>query len=145
MRTTIALLAATLMAAPAFAQTAATPGTGGAAVPPASSPITPGTMATPGMNTAGTMPGPGIVKRQGTAGKIPDPNQAVATSSASAPQPARGRSSYTMGQARRQLEGQGFRNVTGLKRDAGGVWRGKAMRDGAETPVWLDYKGNFGQ
>lgn len=71
-------------------------------------------------------------------------NQAVATTSANALQPAKGSNSFTMGEAQSRLEKNGFANVSGLKKDDNGVWRGTAQKDGAENNVWLDYKGNTG-
>ena len=71
-------------------------------------------------------------------------NQAVATTNANAPQPAHGANSFTIGEARRRIAGQGFQNVSGLRKD-NGVWRGTATKDGQQVSVWLDYKGNIGQ
>ena len=69
-------------------------------------------------------------------------NQAVATTSANATQPAKGANSFTQGQARDRIENEGYSNVSGLSKDANGVWRGKAEKNGQQTTVWLDYKGN---
>lgn len=71
-------------------------------------------------------------------------NQGVATTSANAPMLARGRNSFSRGEARRRLERDGFSNVSDLKKDGDGVWRGQASHAGAPTGVWLDYKGNVG-
>jgi hypothetical protein len=59
--------------------------------------------------------------------------------------PASGHNSFTAGQARGRLERNGFTNVTGLKLDRNGVWRGQASRNGQKVDVWLDYKGAAGQ
>jgi putative membrane protein len=32
--------------------------------------------------------------------------------------------------------------VAGLRKDANGVWRGTAMKDGSSKPVSVDYQGN---
>lgn len=56
----------------------------------------------------------------------------------------KGANSFTEGQARSRLEGAGFTNVTELKKDDQGIWRGKAMRDGKSVTVGFDYKGNIG-
>jgi len=53
-----------------------------------------------------------------------------------------GANSFTEGQARSRIEAQGFKNVSELRKDEQGYWRGKAMRDGASTNVMLDFKGN---
>lgn len=71
-------------------------------------------------------------------------NQAVATTSANAPEPARGANSFTAGEARNRIQSQGYQNVSGLKLDNQGVWRGQAMKNGQPVGVWLDYKGNVG-
>jgi putative membrane protein len=49
-----------------------------------------------------------------------------------------------MGQAQSRLENQGYTNVTALQKDANGVWRGTAQKDGRTQQVWVDYKGNVG-
>lgn len=72
-------------------------------------------------------------------------NEAVATTSANATQPAKGSNSFTEGQAQARIQDSGFTNVTGLKKDDDGVWRGQAQKGGQTTSVWLDYKGNVGQ
>ena len=74
-----------------------------------------------------------------------DTNQAVTTTSANADQPAKGKNSFTMKQARHRIEKKGYSNVTGLTKDQNGVWRGTAQKDGQSVNVWLDYKGNVGQ
>lgn len=71
-------------------------------------------------------------------------NQAVATTSENATQPAAGSNSFTAGEAKARLERQGFSNVSDLNKDANGVWHGKAQKDGSTGQVWLDYKGNIG-
>ena len=81
----------------------------------------------------------------GTAAAAGDSNQAVATTGANAPQPAKGANSFSDGEARRRIESRGYATVADLKKDNDGVWRGTAMRDGAKVSVWLDYKGNIGQ
>lgn len=103
-----------------------------------------------------TSGGPGTPPAAGTAGaltnRLGNPssasgnnNQAVATTSANAPAPAKGSSSFTMGQAKSRIEDSGFQNVGGLTKDNDGVWRGQAQKNGSTTMVWLDYKGNVGQ
>jgi predicted outer membrane protein len=53
-----------------------------------------------------------------------------------------GANSFTEGQARSRIEAQGFANVTDLKKDDQGLWRGRAQRNGQSVNVTLDYKGN---
>lgn len=56
--------------------------------------------------------------------------------------PVEGENSFTEGQAKERIEAAGFTNVSALKQDDKGVWRGTATKDGKETPVGLDYQGN---
>jgi protein CpxP len=53
-----------------------------------------------------------------------------------------GANSFTEAQARARLEAQGFANVTDLKKDDQGFWRGSAKKNGQSVNVMLDYKGN---
>lgn len=110
--------------------------TPGAPVPPA-----------PGVSTGTGTPtdSPVIGRNNGVAGAAGDRNQAVTTTSANAPQPARGHNSFSMGEARRRITRNGYATVSDLKKDNNGVWRGTATKDGASVGVWLDYKGNVGQ
>jgi len=133
-------LVATLFATAAMAQTATGQNTNGAA--PGATSNAP--MA--GVNSStGTTPGTGMVDRNsGTAAASGDRNQAVATTDANAPHPAKGSNSFTMTQARHRIARHGFTKVSGLHK-ADGVWHGTGMKDGQQTNVWLDYKGNVGQ
>jgi hypothetical protein len=56
--------------------------------------------------------------------------------------PVAGRNSFTEGQARSKIEAAGYTNVTELKKDDAGVWRGKASKGGAATAVSVDFQGN---
>lgn len=56
--------------------------------------------------------------------------------------PVKGANSFTMSEARSHIEGQGYTNVTKLKKDNAGVWRGMAMKSGQQVNVSLDYQGN---
>lgn len=56
--------------------------------------------------------------------------------------PVKGRNSFTEGEAKSRIEKMGFANVTGLKKDDDGVWRGRATKDGRGVEVSLDYQGN---
>ena len=55
----------------------------------------------------------------------------------------KGANSFTESQAKSRLEGAGLMNVTDLKKDDDGVWRGRAMRSGKSVTVGFDYKGNI--
>lgn len=56
--------------------------------------------------------------------------------------PVAGANSFTEGQAKSRIEAKGYSNVSGLKKDDKGVWRGTAMRDGKSINVSLDFEGN---
>ena len=56
--------------------------------------------------------------------------------------PVAGANSFTEGQAKSRIESKGLSNVSGLKKDDKGVWRGTAMRDGKSVDVSLDFEGN---
>jgi len=103
--------------------------------------------AVPGANTStGTVPNAGLVDRNtGAAGAAGNRNQAVTTTAANAPQPAKGANSFTAGEARRRIESAGYSTVADLKKDDDGIWRGHGMKNGGPVGVWLDYKGNIGQ
>jgi hypothetical protein len=57
-------------------------------------------------------------------------------------QPVAGRNSFTEGQAKSRIEDAGYANVTDLKKDDNGVWRGKASKGGATSNVSIDFQGN---
>jgi hypothetical protein len=59
--------------------------------------------------------------------------------------PVSGRNSFTEGEAKSRIEKMGFSNVTNLKKDDNGVWRGRAMNDGKTVDVSVDYQGNVVQ
>ncbi len=145
MKTTSLALAATLLAGTALAQSTTTTPT--RPTPGASAPGATSNAPIPGVNSStGVTPNTGVVDRNaGTAAASGDRNQAVTTTTANAPQPARGSNSFTQGEAGRRLESAGFRNVNNLHKDDGGVWRGTGTKDGQPAQVWLDYKGNTGQ
>jgi hypothetical protein len=148
-------LAAALICTGALAQTApgtsTTPGTTMGTTPGTTMGTTGGTMGTTGgMGTTGRVV-PGVTTN--TPAQLSPSNNssttppAVTTSNANnktAGAPVKGRNSFTMGEARRRLEKGGFTQVTGLKKDNDGIWRGKAMRAGASVDVYCDYQGNVG-
>ena len=95
-----------------------------------------------GTNMTGTNPN-GANADQNAAGG--DSNQAIATTTANAAQPAHGANSFSKGEAQDRIGNKGFQNVSNLKLDQDGVWRGTATKNGQQVGVWLDYKGNVGQ
>ena len=56
--------------------------------------------------------------------------------------PVAGANSFTEGQAKSRLENSGFSNVSGLQKDADGVWRGKATKGNQTVDVSVDFQGN---
>lgn len=72
------------------------------------------------------------------------PNNGAVNSSGqnNSDQPVSGANSFTEGQAKSKIEQAGYNDVTGLKKDDNGVWRGKASKGGTSTEVSLDFQGN---
>jgi hypothetical protein len=56
--------------------------------------------------------------------------------------PVAGANSFTEGQAKSRIENKGFKDVSGLKKDDAGVWRGKAKQNGKAVNVSVDFQGN---
>jgi hypothetical protein len=56
--------------------------------------------------------------------------------------PATGANSFTEAQAKSRIEAKGYSNVSALKKDDTGVWRGKAQKDQKSLDVSLDFQGN---
>ena len=151
-------LAAALVCGAAVAQTtsgttATTPGTAAPGMTMGTTGAVPGTT----MGTTGAAPGtagrnlPGVTTN--TPAQLSPGNNssatppAVTTSNANnktGAAPVKGRNSFSMGEARRRIERGGFTQVTGLKKDADGIWRGKAMKNGSSVDVYCDYQGNVG-
>lgn len=65
------------------------------------------------------------------------------TAPADANAPLPGANSFTEGQAKSRLEASGYSSVMDLKKDDMGVWRGRAMINGQQTGVTVDYRGNI--
>ena len=158
MKLTLAMAAFVLMAPAAFAQgvTGTTPGvtgtgagtgaTSGATVPgvntaPAGTPLLPNN----GIASPGGMRAPGATVNTTTQTNSSPNASAVQTSNTTArtsAAPVAGRNSFTQGEARRRIASAGFTNVSGLKKDGQGIWRGQAQKGGASVGVSLDYQGN---
>ena len=56
--------------------------------------------------------------------------------------PLAGANSFTENQAKERIEKAGLTQVSDLKKDDQGIWRGSAMLGGKQTNVALDYRGN---
>lgn len=67
---------------------------------------------------------------------------AVATDTQTTGVLVEGENSFTEDQARERIAGAGYADVTGLKLDDKGIWRGTAMKGGKSMSVGLDYQGN---
>ena len=121
MKRTVAAVAlfSTLGAGGVLAQTTTSPSST-MQVPPA---VATGTTATTPSSTT-----PPAVAKSGT----------NATTSA----PVAGANSFTMAQAQKRMEDQGYMQVSELAKDQNSVWRGRAMKDGKAVNVALDYQGN---
>jgi uncharacterized heparinase superfamily protein len=53
---------------------------------------------------------------------------------------SRGANSFTERQAREHIAKSGYTDVSPLKKDKAGVWRGTARKDGVAVKVGLDFK-----
>lgn len=80
----------------------------------------------------------GALAQTSTTSPMPAPK---ADADKNAPLP--GANSFTEGQAKSRLEDNGYSNVTALKKDDNGVWKGSAMHAGAKVNVSVDYRGNI--
>jgi hypothetical protein len=70
-------------------------------------------------------------------------NKAVNTTGSNNPgAPVAGANSFTEGQAKSRIEEKGYADVSQLKKDDSGVWRGKAKKGGKSVDVSLDFQGN---
>lgn len=56
--------------------------------------------------------------------------------------PLAGANSFTEGQAKDRAMAAGFSNVSALKKDDNGIWRGTASRGNQNVSVAIDFKGN---
>jgi hypothetical protein len=86
-----------------------------------------------------------IAQTQNPPAKDGPQNSAINSSNSSNRQvtaPVSGRNSFTEGEAKSRIEKMGFSNVTNLKKDDNGVWRGRALRDGKTVDISVDYQGN---
>jgi hypothetical protein len=71
-------------------------------------------------------------------------NPAVNSTGANNPgAPVAGANSFTEGQAKSRIEQAGYGDISELKKDDSGVWRGKAKKGGTTMDVSLDFQGNI--
>ena len=134
-KTATAAFALALGLGGALAQTSTTPA-------PAPAPAAPGAnTGSPGANTPTGSSNPAVNPGGNAPSSVNPSGQATIVPLTAL---ENGANSFTEGQTRTRLEGAGFSNVTELRKDDQGVWRGKAMRDGKSMTVGFDYKGNIG-
>ena len=69
-------------------------------------------------------------------------SDAFAPRKADAGAPLKGANSFTEGQAKDRALAHGVGNVSGLKKDDDGIWRGTAVDNGKQVQIAVDYKGN---
>ena len=144
MRLTLAAVALIAASGAALAQgtTPSTTTTPGATTPSTTTPsVTMPSATVPGPAGSQT-PGASVNTTPATSSPSPSAVQTNNTSRRTAAAPVPGRNSFTMNQAARRITSAGFTQVTGLKKDGHGIWRGQAQKDGAPVAVSLDYQGN---
>ena len=57
--------------------------------------------------------------------------------------PSQTGTAFTTDQAKSQIEAAGYSGVSGLRKDAKGIWRGSAVKDGSTVTVTLDAEGKI--
>ena len=88
---------------------------------------------------------PALAQTQPNPPANPNANTPAVNSPNSPPNPgapAAGANSFTEGQAKSRIESNGFSNVSDLKKDDAGVWRGKASKGSQSVNVSVDFQGN---
>ncbi|NGM22083.1 hypothetical protein G3576_18835 [Roseomonas stagni] len=113
--------------------------------PPGSTPARPADPASPGTTgtaTGTTTPGTGSATQGGGASTAPPAATTQHTEPRTNAAPVAGANSFTEGQARSRIGDAGFNDVQELRLDEQGIWRGRAMRNGQQTGVALDYQGS---
>jgi protein CpxP len=81
-----------------------------------------------------------------TTGPSHNPAVAATSNANDTTAPAKGSNSFTEAQAKDRIGQRGYSNVSDLRKDDAGVWRGHAQHSGSsDVQVWLDYKGNVGE
>ena len=132
----LTLVAAALLAAGGAAYAQTTPST-----TPTAGSNAPATVLPPGPPGAQT-PGAPINSSPQSAANNPSAVQTSNTTQRTSAAPVPGRNSFTMSQAASRIASAGYSDVTGLKKDPQGIWRGTAKKGGNTVPVSLDYQGN---
>jgi len=89
-----------------------------------------------------------VAQNQNPPAKDQPQNSAINSSDSSNRQvnaPVVGRNSFTERETKSRIEKMRFSNVTNLKKDDNGVWRGRAVKDGKTVDISVDYQGNVVQ
>lgn len=73
---------------------------------------------------------------------VPVPAALAQTATTETKAPEAGANSFTEAQAKDRIEGAGFTQVTGLRKDDQGIWRATASKGGAQINVSVDFRGN---
>jgi hypothetical protein len=92
--------------------------------------------------TGAATPNPGSTGGGSTGDATPPAATTRHTEPRTAAAPVPGANSFTEGQARARMGDAGFNDVQDLRLDDQGIWRGRAMRNGTQTGVALDFQGN---
>ncbi|MBV8897018.1 MAG: PepSY domain-containing protein [Acidobacteriaceae bacterium] len=93
------------------------------------------------LTTASLLAGPSWAQNPPAADR-PNNNAVNSSGQNNSDKPVSGANSFTESQARSKIEQAGYTNVTSLKKDDNGVWRGKASKGGSSINVSLDFQGN---
>ncbi|MBR0719026.1 PepSY domain-containing protein [Bradyrhizobium liaoningense] len=93
------------------------------------------------LTAAALMSGPSLAQNPPATDR-PNNNAINSSGQNNSDKPVSGANSFTEGQAKSKIEDAGYTNVTSLKKDDNGVWRGKANKGGSSTDVSLDFQGN---
>lgn len=83
-----------------------------------------------------------VAYAQAPAAKDGPGNNAINNEQKNSNAPVAGRNSFTEGQAKSAIEKAGYSNVSELKKDDNGVWRGKASKGGSTSAISVDFQGN---
>ena len=92
--------------------------------------------------TASLIVGPALAQQQNPPARDEPGNKAINSKDTKDANPVTGANSFTEGQAKSRIESDGFANVSDLKKDDNGIWRGHAMKGGQMVDVSVDYQGN---
>ncbi len=85
---------------------------------------------------------PGARAADTTTTMAPADQTGNAMTSSKAGTPATGSNSFTEAQAKARIADAGYSDVSVLKQDDKGVWRGTASKNGKSGSVALDFQGN---